>query len=258
MCDPEGVKKAFDELVPQTSTWAIWWDEESREIQYRCVRPPDLTEIIAELNDDQHIIGGSVKCLDDSERLLNEVFVTMGQRDPVKKIDDIGNYRDGFVTINADSQGVNEYNGRRSKSIFGRWHPTGNRAELTGLVDRMLLNRSFVPFRVELQLDRKDDSIKTGEFITLSTIAAVDEFGEALPTLIRVLKSRSGDDTVKVTARQDVFASGWVGMFARIAPDTFAAGTEYSDVTATDQAYYMFIAADDGFIDGSIAGKVLL
>jgi hypothetical protein len=86
----------------------------------------------------------------------------------------------------------------------------------------------------------------------------VDEFGEALPTLIRVLKSRSGDDTVKITAREELFASGRVGSFARIAPDTFAAGTEYIDVTATDQAYYMFIAADDGFIDGSIAGKVLL
>jgi hypothetical protein len=258
VCDPEGIKKAFDELIPQTSTWAIWWDEESREIQYRCVRPPDLTEIISSINDDEHIISGSVKCLDDSARLLNEVFVTMGQRDPVKKIDDIGNYRDGFVTINTDSQGVNEYNGRRSKSIFGCWHPTGNRAELTGLVDRMLLNRSFVPFRVELQLDRKDDSIKTGEFINLTTIAAVDEFGEALPTLIRVLKSRSGDNTVKITARQDAFASGRVGAFARIAPDTFTAGTEYSATTTDEQAYYMFIAADDGFIDGSVAGKVLL
>ena len=86
----------------------------------------------------------------------------------------------------------------------------------------------------------------------------MDEFGEALPTLIRVLKSRSGDDTVKITARQDVFASGRVGMFARIAPDTFAAGTEYSATTADEQAYYMFIAADDGFINGSVAGKVLL
>jgi hypothetical protein len=47
-------------------------------------------------------------------------------------------------------------------------------------------------------------------------------------------------------------------MFARIAPDTFAAGTEYSAASTADQAYYMFIAADDGFIDGSIAGKVLL
>ena len=43
----------------------------------------------------------------------------MGQRDPVKKIDDIGNYRDGFVTVNADSQGVNEYNGRRAKRSTG-------------------------------------------------------------------------------------------------------------------------------------------
>lgn len=258
VCEPEGVKKHFDELVPQTSTWSIWWDEEDSLIRYRCVRPPDIDEVIGSFTDDANIISGTVKCLDDPDRLLNEVYVTMGQVDPTKKSDDVGNYRDGFVTVNADSQGDNETRTRKSKTIWGRWHPTSNRAELAGLVDRMLLNRSFVPVRVEFEVDRKDDSVKTGDFIDLETFAAPDATGDARSMRIRVLKSRNGANQLHITAREELFASELVGSFARIAPNTFAAGTLYADCTPADQSYYMFIAADDGFIDGGIPGKVLL
>ena len=170
VCEPEGVKKHFDELMPQTSTWAIWWDEESSLIRYRCVRPPDIDEVVGTMTDDANIISGSVQCLDDSDRLLNEVYVTMGQVDPTKKLDDVGNYRTGFVTVNADSQGANETNSRKSKTIWGRWHPTSNMAELQAVVDRMLLNRSFVPIRIEFEVDRKDDSVKTGRLHRLGDI----------------------------------------------------------------------------------------
>ena len=62
VCEPEGVKKhCFDELVPQTSTWAIWWDEEASLIRYRCVRPPDIDEVVGTMTDDANIISGSVR-----------------------------------------------------------------------------------------------------------------------------------------------------------------------------------------------------
>jgi len=187
---------------------------------------------------------------------LNEVYVTMGQRDPTKAKDDIGNYRAGFLTINTDSQGANEINGRRALTIYGRWHPTSNRAELQAVIDRMILNRSYVPVRIEFDLDRKDDSIQTGQFVTLSSFVDVDEFGEAEEMIYRVLKTKQGKDRVKFTAIQA--QSELVGQFGRIAPNTFAAGTEYMDVSVTDAAYYMFIATDAGFLDGGVAGKVML
>lgn len=258
VCEPEGVKSHLKELIPQTSTWAIWWDEEATEIKYRVVRPPDTTEVVASINDDQNIIAGSVRCQDDTDRLLNEVFVTLGQRDPVKKIDELGNYRTGFGTIDLDSQSARQSGVRRARTIWGRWQPTGNRAELQAIVDRMLLNRSTVPLRFELEVDRKDDDIVTGDFVDLTTYANPDALGEESTVRCRVLTSRNGDDALKVVARQDMFSSGIVGSFARIAPDTFAAGTEYSSASQSDWAYYMFIADDDGFLAGGDAGNVLL
>lgn len=258
VCEPEGVKASLKELIPQTSTWALWWDEQSSEIKYRVVRPPDLTEVVATLNDDQNIIAGSTKCLDDTDRLLNEVYVTLGQRNPVKKIDDAGNYRAGFITIDADSQSDRQAGVRRTRTIWGRWQPTGNRAELQAIVDRMLLNRSEVPLRFELAVDRKDDDIMTGDYVDLTTFTAPDMLGESRTVRCRVLASRNGDDELRIVAREDLFSSDGVGAFARIAPDTFAAGTDYSSASADDRAYYMFIADDDGYLDGGDAGKVLL
>ena len=40
--------------------------------------------------------------------------------------------------------------------------------------------------------------------------------------------------------------------------NTIAAGTEYADASESDRSYYMFIAADDGHLDGGVPGKVLL
>ena len=170
----------------------------------------------------------------------------------------MGNYRTGFVTVNTDSQGANETNSRKSKTIWGRWHPTSNMAELQAVVDRMLLNRSFVPIRIEFEVDRKDDSVKTGDFIDLQTFAVLDEFGSPRSVRIRTLKSRNGADRLHITAREELFASDLVGSFARIAPNTFAAGTEYADSSEYDRSHYMFIAADDGYLDGGVPGKVLL
>lgn len=258
VCEPEGVRDTLKELIPQTSTWSLWWDAEASEIKYRVVRPLDLSEIVATVTDTENIVSGSVVCVDESDRLLNEVYITMGQRDPTKDEKQIGNYSEGFVTVNADSQSTNETGSRRSKVIYGRWHPTSNRAELQAVIDRVLLNRSFVPVRLDFEVHRKDDSIQTGDFVAITTQAVTDEFGAKRETQFRVIRSKAGADRVKYTAREDAYASGRIGSFARIAPDTFAAGTEYGDTTADEQAYYMFIAADDGFIDGGIAGKVLL
>jgi hypothetical protein len=259
VCSPEGVKKHFDELIPQTSTWAVWWDEEESLIQYRVVRPADVGESIGAFTDDANITTGTVKCIDEPDRLINEVYITLGQIDPTKKIDELGNYKEGFVTINADSQSANETNGRKAKNIYGRWHPTGNRAELQGVVDRMLLNRSFVPIRVEFEIERKDDSIKTANFLDLTTIAILDAFGAQKPNVrVRLLKSRAGDDKVKLTAREEIFASGRVGSFARFAPDSIAAGTEYSAATEDEKSTYLFWSDADGYLGGGDIGKIWL
>lgn len=252
ICKPEGVTSIIKELIPQSNTWGLWWDNESAQIRYQVVRPLDYDEVIQTLSDDAHIIAGSLIAQDDSDRLLNQLLVQFNQIDPTKDAKDGTNYREGFVALDVGSQSAREHGQVFSNVINGRWHPSSNRPELTSIADRLLQARSAVPIRVEFEVDRKDDSAKTAQFITLDTSAIADIYGESKPTIVRIIQQDAGADTVKYIAREELMATG----FARWAPDSIAAGLDYSSATAEQKARYIFWAdSATGLLGGIDNGK---
>ena len=255
ICKPEGVTSIIKELIPQSNTWAVWFDNESAQIRYQVVRPLDYDEMIDTLSDDTHIIAGSLLAQDDSDRLLNQLLVQYGQIDPTKDAKDGTNYREGFVAIDVGSQSAREHGQVFTNTINGRWHGTGNRAELIVIADKLLKARSSVPIRVEFDVDRKDDDAKTGQFVTLETAAIVDTHGEAKPTIVRIIQQDAGGEIVRYVAREELLATG----FARIAPDTFAEGYDYATATAQEKLRYAFIAdSATGLLGGTDPGNRLL
>lgn len=255
ICKPEGVTSIIKELIPQSNTWALWFDNEAEEIRYQVVRPLDYNELIDTFSDDDNIIGGSLAAQDDDSRLMNQILVQYGQIDPTKDAKDGTNYREGFVAIDVGSQSAREHNQTFNNQINGRWHGTGNRAELIVIADKLLQARSSVPIRVEFNVDRKDDAAKTGQFLRLETAAITDQFGVETSTIIRVIQQDAGDDVVKYVARQELLAAG----FARIAPDTYAAGYSYLSATDEEKQRYAFIAnSTTGLLGGTDPGTKLL
>lgn len=255
ICKPEGVTSIIKELIPQSNTWGLWWDNESAQIRYQVVRPLDYDEMIQTLSDDAHIIAGSLIAQDDSDRLLNQLLVQYGQIDPTKDAKEGTNYREGFVTLDVGSQSAREHGQVFSNTINGRWHGTGNRSELIAIADRLLQARSAVPIRVEFDVDRKDDDAKTGQFVTLETAAIVDIHGEPKPTIVRIIQQDAGGEIVRYVARQELLATG----FARIAPDSYAEGYEYTTATAQEKLRYAFIAdSATGLLGGTDPGTRLL
>lgn len=255
ICKPEGVTSIIKELIPQSNTWAVWFDNEAEEIRYQVVRPLDYNELIDTFSDDDNIIGGSLAAQDDDSSLMNQILVQYGQIDPTKDAKDGTNYREGFVAIDVGSQSAREHNQTFNNQINGRWHGTGNRAELIVIADKLLQARSSVPIRVEFNVDRKDDAAKTGQFLRLETAAITDQFGIEVPTIVRVIQQDAGDDVVKYVARQELLATG----FARIAPDTYAAGFSYLSATDEEKKRYAFIAnSTTGLLGGTDPGTKLL
>ena len=249
---PEGVTSIIKELIPQSNTWALWFDNESSEIKYQVVRPLDYDELIETLTDGDNLISGSTIVHDDPARLVNQLLVQYGQIDPTKKIDEATNYEQGFVAIDVGSQSAHEHGQVFSNTIYARWHPTTNRVELTGIADRMLQARADVPVKVEFEVDRKDDTVKTAQFITLETAAIADIAGLPAPMIVRVIQQDPGGDTVKYVARQELMAQG----FARWAPDSIAAGTSWTAATDDQKRRYLFWADDTtGLLGGSDDGK---
>ncbi len=104
IAEPEGVDKIIDEMIEQTMTWGVWWDEYARVVRYRSLHPADIGDVIPELNDDQHLLAGSVNVEAEPKRHINEIQILYGQIDPTGRRDARENYARGFVQVDADSQ----------------------------------------------------------------------------------------------------------------------------------------------------------
>jgi hypothetical protein len=251
--EPEGVAKAINEVIGQAATWAIWFDDEAALIRYKVNRPLDIDEPALILNDDDNVVAGSVFAQDENDRLLNEVYLAFDQRDPTKKLDDVANYRTGSVVVRQPSQSSREYGLRKAKTIYARWSPAGNRAELENMAGRMLSNRATVPVKVEFQVERKDDAIALGDFIDLTTAALLDAFGGLRHDVrFRIIKASVRGATMSVQAREEIFSPE----FGRWAPDELGP-LDYADADGQQKQKYIFWA-DDGGMLGTDTGKAWL
>lgn len=245
--EPEGVRAQIDEIIPQSGTWAFWWDEVAQQIQYEPVRPADYDELVAEFTDDDNLIAGSINPKDEPNDLCNELYYVFGQRDPTESRDEIANYRQGFLDINGDSQSPREVGERRAETIYCRWHTVAGRAALMNIAYRVLNARAKVPMRIEFEVDRKDGDARTGQFIDLTTQYIVDAFGLPRTMRVRVIQATSQGNTVSYSAREDFFR----GRIGRWAPPELV-GLTYAQATDAQRARYLFWADPSGQLsDGS-------
>ena len=244
--EPEGVHKLLDEIVGQTLTWSFWWDEAAGRVQYRALRPVDITETVIDVNDDSHMVADTVERRDDPDALINEVQVLYGQRDPTKRRDEAENYRRGQVDIAVDSQSETGDNVRRVQRIFARWHGAENAARVRQFAKRTLTSQSTVPVRIEFEMALKDRP-ELADFLDMTSIWVVNEFGLPRKIRLRVVRATMRDDTIRYEAREDFFRT----KFGRWAPVDLE-GLLWADATQEQRGRYMFWAGPDGkHSDGS-------
>jgi hypothetical protein len=250
--EPEGVKTAIEEIIKQSGTWAYWWDAVDQEVKWSPIRPPDIGETYPALSDRDNVVSDSIERKNEPESLINEYYVVFGQRDPTKKKDEISNYSTGLLEINLESQSSNEDGETKTEIVYGRWHTAASKSNLLSIIATMIKTSSGVPFTVEFELHKKDDAIKTADFVTMESLAILDEFGSPADVRLRVIRGAVNGETVKYKAIQDFYR----GRFGRIAPAALD-GLLYSAATDAQKAEYVFIAAADGLIDGDTGYELL-
>jgi hypothetical protein len=253
--EPEGVRSLVNEIIGQTLVWGFWVDEIDQEIKFRALRPADVGDEVQEVNDDAHIVAGSVRVADDPDSIINEVQVVYGQLDPTKQKEEMQNYRGGAVALDADSQSVNETGQRRMKRIFARWHPTANAAVVARFAERTLSSKLKNLTTVEFQLERKDESVRTANFCDLTTIYITDEFGVPRTMRVQVMRSTMNGERMTYRAREDFFKV--ISAFGRWAPEELD-GVSITDTGVTDEQRerYMAWCQDDGTFTDASEGKV--
>lgn len=255
--EPEGIKTLINEIIGQTLTWGFWFDEIEQEVKYMATRPADDDEDVRELTDDAHLIADSVQQVDLADKIVNEVQIHYGQIDPTRDAEDVENYRAGHVDIEADSQSSNETGQRRIKRIFGRWHPTANSAVVDQFARRTINSRSKNVIEVQFRLERKDESVRTGQFCDLTTLYLIGALGLPETTRVQVLQVKADGEEVSYRARESFFRE----RFGRLAsgggsPDDLD-GLLWTDATQAQRDRYMFLAQADGTFTNGDRGKAL-
>lgn len=238
--EPEGVKKQLNEIIKQSGTWAYWWDAEANEIKFQPIRPPDFDEIIASFSERDHLVKDSVSRKDEPDRLFNEVYIVFGQRDPTKKMDEIGNYSTGVLEFDSDSISDNETGERKTKTIHARWVPANKRQNLRAIASKMINAGATIPFTIEFELHKKDD-YSTADFVSLESALILDQFGATTDTRLRIIRGKANGQVVKYKAIEEFFRA----RFGRWAPSSLS-GLTYAAATDSQRSQYIFWADASG------------
>lgn len=250
--EPEGCKAMITEIIQQTLTWAVWFDEIDQEIKFRAIRPADVDDDIPEITDASGIVAGSVQVMDLADKIINEVQVFFGQINPTGNRTDVENYRRGLLDAAGDSQSANELGQLRIKQVFARWHPSSNSGVVDQFARRTVNARSKNLVEVQFKLERKDENIRTAQFCDLTTLYLIDALGLPRTTSVQVLRVNSKGEEVTFKAREDFFREKF-GRFAPVALD----GLLWDDATEAQRARYMFLAQADGTFTNGDRGKAL-
>ena len=248
--EPEGVNSQISDILLQSSSWGLWWDEVAQEIGYEVFRPAAEGEIVHSITDPVNIVNESLVLDDNPDRLVNDCIIRFGQVNPTLKADETTNYRDAVRYIDQDSVSVKEVGSFRTKVINGVWHAATPLQTARRIAQRIVTSRGSLPFKVTLKVARKDDDIKTGDFIDLTTQALTGLLGEPRTLRMRVVATDQGGDTVTLSALQDFVST----RYALIAP-TSASGVSWATASGEQRTRYMFIANNSGVYSDGQTGK---
>lgn len=174
VAEPTAVSELLAELTEQCPFY-IWWDERQQLIPLRVVRPP-IGEAVKAINDNQHILAGSQQLREDPTQRISRIYLYFKQRDPTRPLNDVGNYRQVRLRIDADAESESEHGEVRVKQIFSRWLTSAGQAIHTTvrILARLRDQVQFLTFEVHA----KDRDIKTADVVEVSTRVVVDDTGE--------------------------------------------------------------------------------
>jgi len=172
--EPIKASVIFWELVNLTNS--VVWQDEEQQISIRKLLANEPGRSYGEINDVEHIVGGSSSAdLNDKSRVTRVILywdrTTLGDED------EVSSYQTIEIAIDADAESANEYNDEIEERLFCRWLRHGyiqdedveEYAEL--LVRRQLMAKRDAQEIVIFKLELKDEGLKTGDSIKLTTDA---------------------------------------------------------------------------------------
>ena len=235
--------------------FVFWADEVSQEIRLRANRPVNIGETVTPITDDNSLIEGTIGNKDLYEQRISQVQFYHGVIDYTSSATSADNYKNLFVVVDAASEGEQQYNQSRIKTIFSPWLGNeGSPGDASAVAGRLAVRYRDIPVEVTFTADIKDRTpLDVASLIDMNTRLIEDETGNATDTRMQVTSVDEVDsgNRLKVTAQSYRLD----GRFGRIVDNS---SPDYSSATAAQKAVGCWIATDatTKFPDG--AGAYLI
>lgn len=244
--DPTGVKDLVEEIIEATGC-ILWWDDIAAEIKFKVLAPPLPTDPPMQLDETSNILAGSFAVADQQKERVSQVINYYLLKSPIADLKR-ENFNSVSIQVDTTGESLNAYGTSNAREILNRWVPTDQLAAEIGA--RLLTRYKETPRQISFNLDAKDATLKTGDYVDVLSRLIQDTAGN--PVRIRYLVTESREMVVGSTyAYKALQVQSASGSAALIAPDATPDWTAASD---TERRSYMFISNDAGLMSDLAQG----
>ncbi len=213
--DPESIASLVKELLKQAQAMA-WWSPTEQKHKFKVYAPASPTIVVSvTLDETAYLREASI----DLERLesarITLCAVNYELLDATANLREPKSYGRTDLTIDADAESANEYNGRIPQSIQSRWFGEANALAMRALAQRMVARYRDAPENIrKFSLDPKDAAIAEGQIIDVKTAGLVNAAGATRTARVLVTSRDDRGTHIDYSAR----VTGFDRRYAFIAP----------------------------------------
>jgi len=255
LTSPTKASKLFAELM-QIIGGSAWQNEDQQITLHRLLRN-DPSRSYHAISDDANIVERSARVdLNDSSRLTRVVLYW--DRDPLASDDDKPESYDAIeAVIDLGAESANDYGDIAQETIYNRWYRRSQPAtqediarQIAATARRYLHARLDPRPRITLAVELKDEGIRVGDYVRLSTDEILDATGAPLNRApYRVVKREPAGSKVRLTLEAVPGRPVCI-----LAP----AGTTTDHTSASEaEREYGYLAGSDGLMPDGSPGYVL-
>ena len=198
IAEPAGVNQLVSELIEQAAL-ALWWDDIEQELKLQVLR-----DVPKQSNayDDSTMVNGSVSIEDQPNKRVSTAHVYYAQRNPLRPITDLDNYKALYVNTNVQNE--TDFGSASIKKVTSRWIPEFGSAIAERVSDILLARFADAPRKITFDLFKANGLILPelgGAYNVGHTFLQTDE-GAPDSVPVQVISLQPGKTACRVVAEE--------------------------------------------------------
>lgn len=212
---PTPVEKLIGELEVQAG-FTIYPDTATGIIKFAALRGAAAPVIV---ENDTWIVRGTFSHRRRDDKRVSQVWVYYGQINPVRDLEERGNFHSVYIAGDADAEGPLEYDDPAVLEVFSRWMPQFGRSFAQRAGNRLRAMYRDPPIEADFSHHAsRAGEIELARYFQLRVPEIQDELGDTASTTMALVQSEAGQDVYAVRAQQVRFDPTPVGGGETVVP----------------------------------------